>query len=104
MAEDGVYSITGHIQIKSSSASSKTMYYWVAVNGNAVDHSERVTLHNNNAYSVLAITDQLSLSAGDYLNLYWAIDDTDLWLDAAAATSFAPASEAVRISVTRSRQ
>lgn len=103
-AEAGVYSITGHVQIKSSSAASKTMYYWLAVNGVAVDHSERLTLHNNNAYSLLAITDQVNLSAGDYINLYWATDDTALWLDAAAATSFAPASEAVRISITRSRQ
>jgi hypothetical protein len=102
--EAGVYSVTGHVQIKSSSAASKTMYYWLAVNGVAVNHSERITLHNNDAYSLLAITDQVSLSAGDYINLYWATDDTDLWLDAAAATSFAPASEAVRISITRSRQ
>ena len=93
-----------HRVIKSSSAASKTMYYWLAVNGVAVNHSERVTLHNNNAYSLLAITDQVSLSAGDYINLYWATDDTDLSLAAASATSFAPPSEAVRISITRSRQ
>jgi hypothetical protein len=102
--EAGVYSITGHIQLKSSSAASKTVYYWLSVNGSNVDHSERLTMHNNNAFALLAVTDQISLNAGDYIQLNYAVDDVALWLDASAATAFAPASEAARISITRSRQ
>lgn len=102
--EAGVYSITGHIQIKSSSAASKTVYYWLSVNGTNVDHSERLTVHNNNAFALLAVTDQINLNAGDYIQFNYAVDDVDLWLDASAATAFAPASEAARISITRSRQ
>jgi len=102
--EAGVYSITGHIQIKSSSAASKTVYYWLSVNGSNVDHSERLTVHNNNAFALLAVTDQISLTAGDYIQFNYAVDDVALWLDASAATAFAPASEAARISITRSRQ
>lgn len=102
--EAGVYSITGHIQIKSSSAASKTVYYWLSVNGTNVDHSERLTVHNNNAFALLAVTDQISLNAGDYIQFNYAVDDVALWLDASAATAFAPASEAARISITRSRQ
>lgn len=102
--EAGVYSITGHIQIKSSSAASKTVYYWLSVNGSNVDHSERLTVHNNNAFALLAVTDQISLNAGDYIQFNYAVDDVALWLDASAATAFAPASEAARISITRSRQ
>ncbi|MAO23901.1 MAG: hypothetical protein CMJ25_24395 [Phycisphaerae bacterium] len=102
--EAGVYSITGHIQIKSSSAASKTVYYWLSVNGTNVDHSERLTVHNNNAFSLLAVTDQVELNAGDYIQFNYAVDDVNLWLDASAATAFAPASEAARISITRSRQ
>jgi len=102
--EAGVYSITGHIQLKSSSAASKTAYYWLSVNGSNVDHSERLTMHNNNAFALLAVTDQISLNAGDYIQFNYAVDDVALWLDASAATAFAPASEAARISITRSRQ
>ena len=102
--EAGVYSITGHIQIKSSSAASKTVYYWLSVNGSNVDHSERLTVHNNNSFALLAVTDQISLNAGDYIQFNYAVDDVALWLDASAATAFAPASEAARISITRSRQ
>jgi hypothetical protein len=102
--EAGVYSITGHIQIKSSSSASKTVYYWLSVNGTNVDHSERLTMHNNNAFALLAVTDQINLNAGDYIQFNYAVDDVALWLDASAATAFAPASEAARISITRSRQ
>lgn len=102
--EAGVYSITGHIQLKSSSAASKTAYYWLSVNGSNVDHSERLTMHNNNAFALLAVTDQINLNAGDYIQFNYAVDDVALWLDASAATAFAPASEAARISITRSRQ
>ena len=102
--EAGVYSITGHIQLKSSSAASKTVYYWLSVNGSNVDHSERLTIHNNNAVGLLAVTDQINLNAGDYIQFNYAVDDVALWLDASAATAFAPASEAARISITRSRQ
>lgn len=102
--EAGVYSITGHIQIKSNSAASKTVYYWLSVNGTNVDHSERLTVHFNNAFALLAVTDQINLNAGDYIQFNYAVDDVDLWLDASAATAFAPASEAARISITRSRQ
>eukprot|EP01050_Picozoa_sp_SAG11_P000686 SAG11_NODE_23_length_24947_cov_7.815518_18_plen_220_part_00 len=102
--EAGVYSITGHIQLKSSSAASKTAYYWLSVNGSNVDHSERLTVHNNNAFALLAVTDQINLNAGDYIQFNYAVDDVALWLDASAATAFAPASEAARISITRSRQ
>ena len=102
--EAGVYSITGHIQLKSSSAASKTVYYWLSINGTNVDHSERLTMHNNDAFALLAVTDQINLNAGDYIQFNYAVDDVALWLDASAATSFAPASEAARISITRSRQ
>lgn len=102
--EAGVYSITGHIQLKSSSGASKTVYYWLSINGTNVDHSERLTMHNNNAFALLAVTDQINLNAGDYIQFNYAVDDVALWLDASAVTSFAPASEAARISITRSRQ
>ena len=102
--EAGVYSITGHIQLKSSSAASKTVYYWLSVNGTNVDHSERLTVHFNNAFALLAVTDQINLNAGDYIQFNYAVDDVALWLDASAATAFAPESEAARMSITRSRQ
>lgn len=103
-AEAGVYSLSGHLQLKSTSASTKTLYWWVAVNGANTNHSERMSLHNNNGLHILGVSDQLNLAAGDYINVKWATDDVALFLDGSAATAFAPASEPINLSITRSRQ
>ena len=103
-AEAGVYSLTGHLQLKSTSGSTKTLYWWLAVNGVNTNHSERMSLHNNNGLHILGVSDQLNLAAGDYINVKWATDDVDLFLDGSAATAFAPASEPINLSITRSRQ
>jgi len=103
-AEAGVYSLTGHLQLKSTSASTKTLWWWIAINGANTNHSERMSLHNNNGLHILGVSDQLNLSAGDYINVKWATDDVTLFLDASAATAFAPASEPINLSITRSRQ
>ena len=103
-AEAGVYSLSGHLQLKSTSASTKTLYWWVAVNGVNTNHSERMSLHNNNGLHILGVSDQLNLAAGDYINVKWATDDVALFLDGSAATAFAPASEPINLSITRSRQ
>jgi hypothetical protein len=103
-AEAGVYSLSGHLQLKSTSASTKTLYWWVAINGSNTNHSERMSLHNNNGSHILGVSDQLNLAAGDYINVKWATDDVDLFLDGSAATAFAPASEPINLSITRSRQ
>ena len=103
-AEAGVYSFSGHLQLKSTSASTKTLYWWVAVNGANTNHSERMSLHNNNGLHILGVSDQLNLAAGDYINVKWATDDVALFLDGSAATAFAPASEPINLSIARSRQ
>jgi hypothetical protein len=103
-AEAGVYSLSGHLQLKSTSASTKTLYWWVAINGSNTNHSERMSLHNNNGLHILGVSDQLNLAAGDYINVKWATDDVTLFLNGAAATAFAPASEPINLSITRSRQ
>jgi len=104
MAEAGVYNIAGHVQLKSSSAASKTVYYWLKVNGANLDHSERMTVHNNGAYGVLSVSDQIEVPANSYVQAYWAVSDTALWLDSDPATAFAPRSDAIHLTVTRNRQ
>ncbi len=104
ISEAGVYNVAGHVQIKSSSAASKTVYYWLKVNGSNLDHSERLTVHNNGAYGVLSVSDQIEVPANSYVQAYWAVSDTALWLDSDPATAFAPRSDAIHLTVTRNRQ
>jgi len=42
-----------------------------------------------------------TVSAGDYLEAAWAVDNTSGFLDAVAATAYAPAAPAATIGITR---
>ena len=103
-AEAGVYTIAGHVQLQSSSASAKTFYYWISVNGVDTDHSERVSLSSNGFFHVMAVSDQVNLPANAYVQVKWAVSDVNIILAADPATAFAPASEPIHLTITRSRQ
>jgi len=49
----------------------------------------------------LGVSAALELNAGDYIQANWAVSDVAGWLDASAATSFAPGSYAAQISIIR---
>lgn len=104
LTEAGVYSISGHLQLKSSSGSAKTLYYWVAVNGTNLDHSERATVSANGQYQVLSVSDQIQVAAGAHVQVKWATSNVNLLLSGDASTAFAPKSEPIHLSVTRIRQ
>jgi len=58
-------------------------------------------LHQNGATLVVSRSAIFNLSAGDYLESMWAVDSTSGFLDATAATAFAPAAPASTIAITR---
>lgn len=100
--ESGLYQIEASIQLGSTSASAKNLWYWVRKNGVDVDNSARlVTSDVNNGYTPASLTANVSLGAGDYVEIMYAADDTAIFLDAVAATGFAPAAPAVRATVTQ---
>jgi hypothetical protein len=43
----------------------------------------------------------LTLNAGDYIQANFAVDDVNVWMNAAAATAFAPAANAIQISIIK---
>jgi hypothetical protein len=101
----GLYKCFAKFQFLSGSASDKTLYFWWRKNGTDVANSSFVrTLHANTEYQTLARTDRISLSANDYLELYWASDSTDVSLAPTAATSFAPASPACTVYIDQLHQ
>ena len=104
-ANSGLYSFAVNFQVLSNSASSKNGWFWFRKNGvDIADSSNRLTLSANNEYSILHKTDFISLNASDYVEIMFAVDDTNLWLDASAATAFAPAAPAVLVAVTQVQQ
>jgi hypothetical protein len=100
--EGGYYQISFSAQISSTSGSDKKFYFWPRINGVDIPGATMInTLHRNGASVVTSRTAAFDLQAGDYLEAFWAVNDTDGFLEAAAATSFAPAAPASTISIVR---
>ena len=100
--EAGQYMIGFSAQISSGSSSSVDFFFWPRVNGVDVTGSTMVnTLKNNGARLVVSRTAIFNFSAGDYIEVMWAVSDTNGFLDATAATAFAPAAPASTLAITR---
>jgi hypothetical protein len=100
--EAGQYMISFSAQIASSSGSTVNFWFWPRINGTDVTGSTmKNALHQNNAVLVVSRSAIFDVSAGDYLEAMWAVDSTNGFLDATAATAFAPAAPASTIAITR---
>jgi len=104
-AEGGLYYLTFTAQIFSTNASQSDFYFWPRLNG--VDVPSGTTLgstHNNGQTLPVTKGAIFSVSAGDYLEAYWATSShTNSFLKAFAATAFSPAAPSVSLSITRIR-
>ena len=103
--ESGLYNFDATVQLTSGSASSKNTWFWFKKNGAAVANSARiVTSDINNGYVPVALSQFFSLAANDYIEIAFAADDTNVTVDAVAATAFAPAAPSVVLNVTQVQQ
>jgi len=100
--EAGEYMISFSAQISSTSGSTVNFWFWPRVNGSDVAGSTmKNALHQNGATLVVSRSVIFNFAAGDYLEAMWAVDSTSGFLDATAATAFAPAAPASTIAITR---
>jgi hypothetical protein len=105
VVQSGLYNFSANFQIQSGSSSAKNIWFWFRKNGTDVTRSSFLQTSNvNNGYLASGRTDYFSLNAGDYIELMWAADDTNVTLKAAASTAFAPASPSCILSVTQVQQ
>jgi hypothetical protein len=101
-AEAGQYMISFSAQIASTSGSTVNFWFWPRINGTDVTGSTmKNALHQNNAVLVVSRSAIFDVNAGDYLEAMWAVNSTSGFLDATAATAFAPAAPASTIAITR---
>jgi hypothetical protein len=85
---DGVYNFQYSGQVKTTSASDKNIYLWIARNGIDIGYSTHAwTFHDNDHYAEISWNFNIDLAAGEYIELKVAADSTALRLDAEAATS-----------------
>ena len=100
--EAGEYMVSFSAQIASTSSSTVNFWFWPRVNGaNITGSTMKNALHQNNSILVVSRSAIFTFAAGDYLEAMWAIDSTSGFLDASAATAFAPSAPASTISITR---
>jgi hypothetical protein len=101
-AEAGQYMVSFSAQIASTSSSTVNFWFWPRVNGTDITGSTmKNALHQNGSVLVVSRSAIFEFSAGDYLEAMWAVDNTSGFLDATAATAFAPAAPASTIAITR---
>lgn len=101
-SEAGHYWLAFTAQISSTSSSDVEFYFWPRING--VDNggtSMRAVLHNNSSTVVISRSALFQMSAGDYLEVMWAVTSTSGSLEAHAATAFAPSSPASTLAIMR---
>lgn len=104
-AEEGVYLLAFAVELLSNNSSDKNGWFWPRINGADVPGSTiKVTMSGNAHHLVMSRSAAFSMTAGSYLQAMWAVDDVALWIDAPAATAFAPSSPAVTLAITRLRQ
>jgi hypothetical protein len=103
-AEGGFYLLAFTAQCSSTSSSSVNFRFWPRINGTDVGGSTIVaSLHNNGATMVASRSAIFSVSAGDVLSVMWAVDSTNAYLHAHAATAYAPSAPSVTLAITRVR-
>ena len=101
-SEAGEYLVMFSAQIASSSSSTVKFYFWPRLNGtDATNNTIIYSLHQNDATVVVSRSAKFDVSAGDYLQVMWAVDSTSGKLDASAATAFSPAAPATTLHITR---
>jgi hypothetical protein len=103
--QSGLFTVNANFQLSSNSASAKTMRYWFRKNGVDLPNSALlVTSDINNGYSFAGHSYTVSMQAGDYVEVLFAVDDVALFLRAAPATGYAPASPSVQCYMTQAQQ
>jgi hypothetical protein len=103
--ETGKFILSFSAELKSSSGSTKTIWIWPRINGvDASGTTMKTTLHTNNQDIVVSRTAIFEMQAGQYLQAMFAVDDVQIWIDAPAATAFAPSAPAATLSITRYMQ
>jgi hypothetical protein len=100
--EEGLYLLAFTAQCSSTSSSQVNFRFWPRLNGVDAPGSTIVaSLHNNGATMVASRSAIFTVSAGDVLNVMWAVDSTNGYLHAHPATAYAPAAPSVTLAITR---
>ena len=84
---DGVYNFQLNLQLEHTTGSACALWVWISKNGTDVTYgAKRYTIKGNDFFSVVW-NFNIDMAAGDYIEMYWATDDTGLEVHTEAPTS-----------------
>ena len=101
MTYSGVYNFQFNAMLRSTNASSKIAYIWIRRSGTDIGYSAREYLISGSG-GILEINwnFNIDMQAGQYIQIMWAGDNTNMTLDAIAPTSPHPGIPSAVIAVT----
>lgn len=100
VANAGIYLFSISAQFLETGAGSGSAWYWYRINGTDETYSaSRVSVSALIPAQHMADATALSLSAGDYVEIMWATDDTNIELTATAAAGAIPGIPSITLSV-----
>jgi len=96
------YNFQFSAQLKQTSGGTHNIFIWPSVNGvNVDDSATQVTMGGgSNSAAVAAWNFVLNLQAGDYFELFYSVDSTNITIPYVAASSPVPAIPSVILTVT----
>ena len=87
VSADGVYNFQVTLQLEHNNSSSCSLFVWINKNGTDQPYGGQHQAIKGNDYQVSHWNFSIDLTAGQYIEMYWATDDTDLNLHTEAAAS-----------------
>jgi len=101
----GKYYMNFSCLLHSNNSSNKDIWIFPRINGVDIEDSTiKHTLATNNHERTLSKSGIFNITAGDYLQAMFAVNDTDLELAPEPATAFAPASPSATLSIIQVSQ
>lgn len=98
----GMYEFIIRLQFTSSNSSVSKIWVWYRVNGVDADGTgTQYTISANGGIVVATLPYIVSLQAGHYIEVMWAVDSTSVSLLSPATTSFSPATPCAVVAVTQ---
>jgi hypothetical protein len=97
----GVYNFQLSCQLKSTNSSGKDVQIWIKRGTATIGYSaHKYTLEGSDNHFNVAWNFNIDLAAGEYIEMYWGADDTNVVMEAVAASAPYPAAASAVMSVS----
>lgn len=83
----GVYNFQYSSALTSTNSSLKTVWVWISRNGQAIQYTtNEYTISGSGTDTIISWNFNIDLDVGEYVELYWAANDTNVSISTAAPT------------------